>query len=123
MTRTLARQMSRPVPSPSMNGMMGFSGTMSLPSRMVILAPCGGGVTFMGAAVDIDDFSENSSSGYAPPGPEMLAQRRRCAAGFGFVSGMAAIRAPRLRRAASPHGGGEEGRGARGRGAAPVARR
>src|SRR5882757_6679581 len=88
MTRTLARQMSRPVPSPSMNGMMGFSGTMSLPSRMVIFAPCGGGVTFMGAGVDIDDFSENSWSGYAPPGPEMLAQRR------GSPRSVAQVRAP-----------------------------
>ena len=45
MTRTLARQMSGPVPSPSMKGMMGLSGTTSLPSRMAILAPCAGGVT------------------------------------------------------------------------------
>src|SRR5487761_1466749 len=52
-TRTLARQMSGPVPSPSMKGMMGFSGTTSLPSRRVSLAPWAGGVSFRGAAVDI----------------------------------------------------------------------
>ena len=37
-TRTLARQMSPPMPSPSMYGMIGQSGTMSWPSvrRMVL---------------------------------------------------------------------------------------
>src|SRR6267378_180566 len=34
-----ARQMSGPVPSPSMNGMMGWSGTIQWPSRYSILAP------------------------------------------------------------------------------------
>ena len=58
MTRTLARQISGPVPSPSMKGMMGLSGTVSLPSRMVILAPWAGGVILVGAAVDIERFSE-----------------------------------------------------------------
>ena len=52
-TRTLARQISGPVPSPSMKGMMGFSGTRSLPSCMVIFAPCGGGAIFKLAAVDM----------------------------------------------------------------------
>ena len=32
MTRTLAAQMSTPIPSPSINGMMGSSGTTSCPS-------------------------------------------------------------------------------------------
>jgi hypothetical protein len=41
----LARQMSRPVPSPSMNGMMGSSGTMSWPLRRVMAVPIDGGVT------------------------------------------------------------------------------
>src|SRR6185312_10782133 len=45
--------MSGPVPSPSMKGMMGLSGTTSLPSRRVILAPWAGGVSFRGTAVDI----------------------------------------------------------------------
>ena len=41
-TRTLARQMSRPVPSPSMKGMMGLSGTLSLlPAPMVMIWPFG----------------------------------------------------------------------------------
>ena len=38
-TRTLARQMSRPVPSPSMNGSTGRSGTFSTPLEMVIFCP------------------------------------------------------------------------------------
>src|SRR6185437_6148763 len=74
MTRTLERQMSGPVPSPSMNGMMGLSGTVSLPSRMVILAPCAGGVTFMVAAVDIDYSPGGSRRQRGVAGPEMLAQ-------------------------------------------------
>src|SRR5512141_1963439 len=36
--------MSRPVPSPSMNGMIGLFGTVSLPFAIVILAPPAGGV-------------------------------------------------------------------------------
>jgi hypothetical protein len=48
---------------------------MSLPSRMVILAPCAGGVTFIGAAVDIENSPKKSSGalrrrGYVPPGPK-----------------------------------------------------
>ena len=35
-TRTEAAQISRPVPSPSMKGMIGFDGTESLPSIIVI---------------------------------------------------------------------------------------
>ena len=38
MTRTEARQISGPVPSPSMNGMIGLSGTASLPLWIVIFA-------------------------------------------------------------------------------------
>jgi hypothetical protein len=45
-TRTLARQMSAPVPSPSMKGMIGWSGTASLPFLMVIFSPVAGGVIF-----------------------------------------------------------------------------
>ena len=41
-TRTLARQMSGPVPSPSMNGMIGSSGTTSCPLRRVIGVPLDG---------------------------------------------------------------------------------
>src|SRR5439155_19215203 len=51
-TRTAARQMSGPVPSPSMNGMMGSSGTFSWPSASVILAgiraPASSGTIFGG---------------------------------------------------------------------------
>src|SRR5579862_3592019 len=39
MTRTLARQMSDPVPSPSMNGMMGLSGTTRRPFLRSIALP------------------------------------------------------------------------------------
>src|SRR5579862_6427714 len=34
--------MSGPVPSPSMNGMTGASGTLSFPARISILSPAGG---------------------------------------------------------------------------------
>jgi hypothetical protein len=37
--------MSGPVPSPSMNGMTGRSGTRSFPLLIVIFSPCAGGVT------------------------------------------------------------------------------
>src|SRR5688572_14973099 len=37
--------MSGPVPSPSMKGMMGRSGTLSLPCEMEIACPPAGGVT------------------------------------------------------------------------------
>ena len=40
-TRSLAAQMSGPVPSPRMNGMIGRSGTLSLPAAMVIFSPAG----------------------------------------------------------------------------------
>jgi hypothetical protein len=46
--------MSAPVPSPSMNGMIGLSGTVSLPSLMVILAPPAGAVMVGLAAVDME---------------------------------------------------------------------
>ena len=45
MTRTLACQISGPVPSPMMNGMIGWSGTVSLPFLMEIFAPPAGGAT------------------------------------------------------------------------------
>src|SRR5207245_7513297 len=40
---SLARQMSGPVPSPSMNGTIGSSGTVRRPSRRVIAVPLVGG--------------------------------------------------------------------------------
>ena len=42
--------MSGPVPSPSMNGMIGLSGTVSLPFAIEILAPPAGGVS-VGSAI------------------------------------------------------------------------
>ena len=41
-TRTLAAQMSGPVPSPRMNGTTGLSGTLSLPFWVEIFPPLGG---------------------------------------------------------------------------------
>ena len=41
-TRTAEAQMSGPVPSPLMNGMIGLSGTSSLPAEMEIFPPAGG---------------------------------------------------------------------------------
>ena len=38
----MARQMSGPVPSPSMKGMIGLSGTLSLPLAIVIVCAAGG---------------------------------------------------------------------------------
>src|SRR3989442_344580 len=43
MTRTLARQMSGPVPSPSMNGTIGFGGARTFPVLGGILPPLAGG--------------------------------------------------------------------------------
>ena len=40
--------MSGPVPSPSMNGMIGLSGTLSRPSTMVMVSPPAGGVNGAG---------------------------------------------------------------------------
>jgi hypothetical protein len=40
-TSWLARQMSGPVPSPSMNGMMGLSGTCSVLPAMAMRSPAG----------------------------------------------------------------------------------
>src|SRR5215467_9122593 len=74
MTRTLARQMSGPVPSPSMKGMIGFSGTRSLPSCMPIFAPCGGGVIFELASVDIEGALLEGNPGAGGAGRAMLAQ-------------------------------------------------
>ena len=46
--------MSGPVPSPSMNGMIGWAGTCSTPSRIVIVSPCVGGFKFLySGAVDV----------------------------------------------------------------------
>jgi hypothetical protein len=38
-----ARQMSGPVPSPSINGIIGVAGTRSLPAAIVIASPRAGG--------------------------------------------------------------------------------
>src|SRR6266478_7579469 len=46
-TRTLAAQMSGPVPSPRMNGMIGRSGTFSL-SVLAIFSPAGGLISLYG---------------------------------------------------------------------------
>ena len=45
--------MSGPVPSPSMNGMIGWAGTLRMPSAMVIFSPPAGGV---GARRDPDGY-------------------------------------------------------------------
>jgi hypothetical protein len=49
----LAAQMSRPVPSPSMKGMMGWSGTCNLPLLMVIFSPPAGIFRVTGMAADM----------------------------------------------------------------------
>src|SRR6185503_5001848 len=61
MTRTEARQMSGPVPSPSMNGMIGWSGTASLPLAIVIFCPCAGTLSLR--AVDIGKGSVSREAG------------------------------------------------------------
>src|SRR3984893_1320332 len=56
--------MSRPVPSPSMNGMMGWSGTCNLPFALVIFSPPAGICTCTGFVPDIHrscKFSCNAS--------------------------------------------------------------
>ena len=50
-TRTLARQMSGPVPSPSMNGMIGSSGTTSRPFLRVIAVPLVGGFRIVNVGI------------------------------------------------------------------------
>ena len=60
-TRTEARQMSGPVPSPSMKGMIGWSGTLSLPFWIVIFWPCAGTLSL--SAVDIDGLRKNDRKG------------------------------------------------------------
>src|SRR5580704_3121608 len=76
MTRTEARQMSGPVPSPSMKGRIGLSGTTSVPLVIVIFAPSAGGVAFGLGAVDMQillkDHRQTSVTGRA-----MLAQGPR----------------------------------------------
>ena len=78
--------MSGPVPSPSMNGMIGWSGTVSLPSWIVIFWPCGG--TFSLSAVDINlapivfSLSRNAArpgmlAQAAPHGPRHVPQTHR----------------------------------------------
>src|SRR5262249_50388840 len=52
-TRTEARQISRPVPSPSTNGRIGLSGTWSFPSRIEIFAPPSGTLTFVYAILSL----------------------------------------------------------------------
>jgi len=49
-----ACQMSGPVPSPSMYGMIGWAGTCSTPSLIVIVSPWVGGFKFLySGAVDV----------------------------------------------------------------------
>src|SRR2546423_15355465 len=74
MTRTLARQMSCPVPSPQMNGTIGFGGTSTLPLLMVIFAPFSGGVALGLAAVDMR-CSPGESPGDAGEGGPANARR------------------------------------------------
>src|SRR6185437_9519612 len=60
-----ARQISGPVPSPSMNGMMGSVGTDSAPSRMVIGSPVAGGARFLYSyTVEVDMMLPGQSSMY-----------------------------------------------------------
>src|SRR5579862_2674553 len=68
--------MSGPVPSPSMKGMTGLSGTLSLPLLIVIFAPCGGVVSFGLAAVDMRNAPQNSPAASTAPDAQMLAQGR-----------------------------------------------
>src|SRR3954464_5045532 len=65
MTRTLEFQMSGPVPSPMMNGMIGWSGTWSLPFWMEILAPPSGGATFGLVGVAIGAVLSRAGEGAA----------------------------------------------------------
>src|SRR5580658_5617123 len=75
-TRTLARQMSAPVPSPSMNGMIGLSGTCRMPLATAIFAPPAGGATLAVAAVDMSGLLGNPRA-QRRRGAVMLAQRGR----------------------------------------------
>ncbi len=60
-----ARQISGPVPSPSMNGMTGSAGTDSAPSRRVIGSPFVGGARFLYSdTVEVDMMLPGQSSGY-----------------------------------------------------------
>ena len=59
-TRTLAFQMSGPVPSPSMKGTMGASGTTSSPPRRVIAAPSVGGVRCTNCCMDVSRSDQPS---------------------------------------------------------------
>src|SRR5262249_33477848 len=78
------------VPSPSMKGRIGLSGTTSLPSAIVIRAPSAGGTTLALAGVDMR---------VSPRGAQMLAQP--------FRAGSRAERAARVRDShdAAPRGG------------------
>src|SRR6185437_2589885 len=58
-----ARQMSGPVPSPSMNGTMGSVGTDNLPSRIVIGWPAGGARFLYSDTVEVDICSLGSRRG------------------------------------------------------------
>ncbi len=76
--------MSGPVPSPSMNGTIGLSGTTSLPFWMVILAPSAGGMARGLAGVDMDALLR-------------IAGRRTCRARNASTGGLGR-RQPRLPR-------------------------
>src|SRR6516164_9338781 len=66
MTRTDARQMSGPVPSPSMNGTMGRSGTCSLASAMAILSPEGTLLILYGMTLPEENERLRRSGGMLP---------------------------------------------------------
>ena len=68
--------MSGPVPSPSMKGMMGWSGTSSLPFGIVIFSPCGGTASLTAVDIVLAPMGRVASEN----GAEMLSQRAGIAA-------------------------------------------
>jgi hypothetical protein len=80
MTRTLARQMSGPVPSPSMNGMIGLSGTTSWPFFREIAAPVVGGLSVV-------KFAKSFRSGHLPSAKDFRDRcGKLCGKGIEFTS-------------------------------------
>src|SRR4051794_23565894 len=68
--------MSGPVPSPSMNGMTGRSGTLSLPPEIVIVCPSAGGVRSLNVGmvgvlsrIRVGKHGENRQRGAKATGP------------------------------------------------------
>ncbi len=58
-----ARQMSGPMPSPSMKGMIGCEGTVSFPPVIVIDSPFTGAGVLCGAAVEVGLMRHSLSGG------------------------------------------------------------